>query len=821
MSLESTNLNILESEEPSGISSFLKPTNYPGAIGSFGEFTLIRMLGSGASSLVFESYDPQLKRRVVLKIMRPELARKEDHQKRFLREARAVAAITSDYTIPIHQISEHNGLPYLEMPLLAGETLQDRLQRDRRIPLNLSIEIIRQVVLGLQDAHAQGMVHRDIKPANIWLEAAEESNSDFKRVRILDFGLAREHRQLEVKSMVTVMGGVIGTPHFMSPEQAEGKQLDQRSDIFSLGIMWYAMLTGRLPFLGDSMPAVLLGITSQPHKPIREYVPDAPGLVCDLIDWMLSKSPAHRPNDAGEILASIDELRGSLETLTSFDDSSIIRTGLRSLSPKSDRALLAQRSRSQRGFASPTAPKWPTTEFPNAASDALVKEHAKSNRRLFRLLSVFMLTCVVVVGLIVYAGSLYRPNGQVVQPPVEKPRIPVGLLFARSGTMKISEESVEMATLLAIEEINASGGIHGRLIESVHGAGIDSSSQSYAKAAESLLADRQVVALFGCWTSASRKTVLPVLRQHNSLLFYPVQYEGLEQSEHVVYLGPSANQQLFPALDYLIDKTKAKTVALIGSDYVYPRSANEVLKDEFKARGQKSLAVVAEHYRPLGGKDWDKVVEDLLAKKPDIIINTINGTSAFAFYETLRREEALHNSPRIPILSVSLTQNELQLLPPEMIVGDYLAGSYFSVLTHDSARTFNDKIRKRSEGQLQATDMMAAAYTGVHLWAAAARQAPTLNSTDVLPILRKQTYEAPTGTIRVDENTMHLWQPSRVAQFRFNESKKSTEVVIVHAVKEGLVPQPFPSTRTPAQWNRFLGELYRKWDGDWAEPIKK
>ncbi len=818
MSLENTNLNIINGEEPTGLISFLQPTSNPGALGSFGDFTLIRMLGSGASSLVFESYDPQLKRRVVLKVMRPELARKEDHQKRFLREARAVAAITSDYCIPIHQIGEHNGLPYIEMPLLAGETLQDRLQRDRRLPSNLSVEIIRQVVLGLQDAHAQGMVHRDIKPANIWLEAAEESHSDFKRVRILDFGLAREQQQVELKSMVTVMGGVIGTPHFMSPEQAEGKPLDQRSDIFSLGIMWYAMLTGRLPFLGDSMAAVLLGITIQPHKPVRDFVPDAPGLICDLIDWMLSKMPEHRPHDAGEILASIDELTSSVETLTSKADSSIIRPATRSISAKSEQESFSSRSRQ---LNTPTRLKWPTTELPILANNQFSNEHVKSNRRLFRLLAWLMLMCVIAVGLIVYAGMSYRPLAAVVPIHEEKARIPVGLLYARSGTMKISEESVEMATLLAIEEINAQGGIHGVLLEPVLGLGIDSTPQSYAKAAERMIQEREVVALFGCWTSASRKSVLPVLRQHNALLFYPVQYEGLEQSEHVVYLGPTANQQLFPALDYLIDKTKAKTVALIGSDYVYPRAANEVLKDELKARGEKSLNVVAEHYRPLGDKEWDKVVADLIEKKPDVIINSINGTSAFAFYEALRREEAFSSMKRIPILSVSLTQNELQLLPPEMIVGDYLAGGYFAALTTDASRSFNDKIQKRSEGHIQATDMMAAAYTGVHLWAAAARKSPSLNSSELVLQLRKQSFDAPTGNIRIDENTLHLWQPARVAQFRMNETKKTTEVSIVHSVTEGIVPRPFPSTRTPAQWNRFLGELYRKWDGDWAEPIKK
>ena len=131
--LESTNLSDGQLPDVTGLESFLQPSSLPTAIGAFGEFQLMRLLGSGASSIVFEALDPQLKRHVVLKVMRPELARNADHQKRFLREARAVAAISSDYTMPIHQIGQHNGLPFIEMPLLAGETLQDRLQRDRRI----------------------------------------------------------------------------------------------------------------------------------------------------------------------------------------------------------------------------------------------------------------------------------------------------------------------------------------------------------------------------------------------------------------------------------------------------------------------------------------------------------------------------------------------------------------------------------------------------------------------------------------------------------------------------------------------------------------
>jgi len=310
-----------------------------------------------------------------------------------------------------------------------------------------------------------------------------------------------------------------------------------------------------------------------------------------------------------------------------------------------------------------------------------------------------------------------------------------------------------------------------------------------------------------------------VLRANGAALFYPVQYEGLEQSEHIVYLGLSANQQIAPALDYLIDKAKVRSAVLVGSDYVYPRAANRFIRDELEARTGDTMAVLAEQYRPLGNKDWAAVVDDLLAKKPGVVINTINGNGAMSFYETLREAELKRSLPRTPVLSLSLTANELRLLPPEYIVGDYLSGAYFDTLVTPEANAFSDKVARRSEGAVKATDMMSAMFSGVHLWAGAVERAKSSEPMVMLAAVRGAEYRSPVGLMRIDDTTLHARQPCRVARIRLVDGKP--EFQIVSAINEGIAAVPFPVTRTRPQWEQYLGSLYREYDGAWAAPSVK
>ena len=282
--------------------SFLDPPNGGGELGFINHYRVLRILGSGGMGLVFEAEDTHLKRTVALKVMRREFVDNYSSRERFLLEARAAASLQSDHIVTVYQVGMAKDVPFLAMQLLHGEPLDSRLDREAPIPMPEAMMIARQVVEGLVSAHQNGLVHRDIKPANIWLEVDEKSKV-FKRVKLLDFGLAR---MLETNRKLTNVGMIVGTPQYMSPEQASGTPVDCRSDLFSLGTVLYVMLTGRLPFDAPTAPAMLLEIViKMPPRPsaINRLIPKE---VDELVMWLMAKSPDDRPNSALDVADAID-----------------------------------------------------------------------------------------------------------------------------------------------------------------------------------------------------------------------------------------------------------------------------------------------------------------------------------------------------------------------------------------------------------------------------------------------------------------------------------------------------------------------------------
>jgi serine/threonine protein kinase len=262
----------------------------PPSIGQdFGPYRILGRLGTGGMGFVFRAADPVLGREVALKVMRPEVAARPEARERFLREARAMAALHHDHVVPVYQVGEVNGVPYLTMPLLAGDSLEARIAREGALaPAEVS-RIASEVAEGLAAAHDVGMVHRDIKPANIWLEASTG------RVKVLDFGLARTDPE---PGTTTIEGAVLGSPPYMSPEQANGRPVDARSDLFSLGTVLYECATGRRPFTGDTLTAVLVAVAER-HPPAPHVVhPNIPRDLSNLIEALLAKEPAARPANA-------------------------------------------------------------------------------------------------------------------------------------------------------------------------------------------------------------------------------------------------------------------------------------------------------------------------------------------------------------------------------------------------------------------------------------------------------------------------------------------------------------------------------------------
>lgn len=275
---------------------FLAPPRGPAELGWLGSYRVLKVLGAGGMGVVFEAEDPQLQRAVALKAMLPTLAASESSRKRFLREAQAAAAISHDHIVQIYQVSEDRGVPFIAMQFLEGESLEDRMRRDRRLSVAEALRITRETALGLAAAQKRGLIHRDIKLANLWLEG------DDARVKILDFGLARA---ASGDANLTQQGVIVGTPSYMAPEQASGKPVDGRCDLFSLGCVLYRLVTGKPPFRGNDTISTLMSVaTDVPAEPRFVYA-DISQPVSDFVMQLLAKNPDDRPQNAQEVVDTV------------------------------------------------------------------------------------------------------------------------------------------------------------------------------------------------------------------------------------------------------------------------------------------------------------------------------------------------------------------------------------------------------------------------------------------------------------------------------------------------------------------------------------
>ena len=275
----------------------LGPSDDPRAVGKIGPFEVTEVIGSGGMGMVLKARDPALDRHVAIKILAPHLASSATARRRFAREARAAAAVIHDHVIAIYQVSEHQELPYLVMPYLPDPSLQQRLDRDGKLDLESALSIGLQVAGGLEAAHAQGLIHRDVKPANVLLAKGTE------RAIITDFGLARAADD----ASLTSSGVLAGTPHYMSPEQARGEPVDFRSDLFSLGSLVFAMLTGQPPVNRELGSETIRTIATQPMPPLRTVAADAPEWAERLVGWLHQPKPEDRPESARQVAETLEQ----------------------------------------------------------------------------------------------------------------------------------------------------------------------------------------------------------------------------------------------------------------------------------------------------------------------------------------------------------------------------------------------------------------------------------------------------------------------------------------------------------------------------------
>ncbi|WP_104531013.1 urea ABC transporter substrate-binding protein [Streptomyces specialis] len=367
--------------------------------------------------------------------------------------------------------------------------------------------------------------------------------------------------------------------------------------------------------------------------------------------------------------------------------------------------------------------------------------------------------------------------------------IKVGLLNSLSGTMAISEVTVRDALLLAIDEINAAGGVLGKQIEPISEDGA-SDWPTFAEKSEKLIQQDHVAAVFGCWTSASRKAVLPVFEQNGSLLFYPVQYEGLEQSPNIFYTGATTNQQIIPALDYLREEG-VESLYLVGSDYVFPRTANRVINAYAEEYG---IEIVGEDYAPLGSTEFSTIANKVEASGADAVFNTLNGDSNVSFFREYEASGLTAES--MPVMSVSIAEEEVRGIGAETLEGQLTSWNYYQTTEGEANDRFVAAYQERYGADKPTSDPMEAAYTSVHLWAAMVEAAGSFEVEDVRAAADGITFDAPEGEVTVDGETQHLYKTSRIGRIG----------------ADGLITEVW-SSEGPIRPDPFLREY------DWAEGL--
>ena len=330
--------------------------------------------------------------------------------------------------------------------------------------------------------------------------------------------------------------------------------------------------------------------------------------------------------------------------------------------------------------------------------------------------------------------------------------VKVGILHSRSGTMAISENTVAEAELMAIDEINAKGGItiDGKKLKIVpveeDGA---SDWPTFAEKAKKLIDQDQVSVVFGGWTSASRKAMLPVFEAKDHFLFYPIQYEGQECSKNIFYSGAAPNQQAEPAVDWLL-KNKGKDFFLVGSDYVYPRTANTIMKEQLKASGGK---VVGEDYLPLGNTEVAPIIAKIKQALPKggVIVNTLNGDSNVAFFKQMKAA-GITPANGYSIMSFSIAEEEIAAIGPEYLEGTYAAWNFFQSLDTPASKEFTKNFKAKYGDKRVTSDPAEAAYMMVYLWAAAAEKANSVDDNKVREALIGVSFDAPEGKVTVMPN---------------------------------------------------------------------
>jgi len=775
----------------------------------FGKYKLTRLIGLGGMAQVYEAEDTLLNRRVAVKFLTESRRQQSTAVERFINEAQVAGRLNHPNIIAIYDIGFEHDTYYIAMELLNPGSAGSFVKQKGRMTWVEASQTIMQCCSALDAAHKAGIIHRDIKPDNILCSPAGTA-------KLADFGLVKE-LHIDDNAGLTQSGVVVGTPLFMSPEQCTAQPLDPRSDIYSLGCTFYALLTGSPPFPTGSVPQIMLQHCKSKVPDPRVLAPDVPEAIVRIVERSTHKRPEERYQTAAEMLAALTTALEEAPRPT-FE---FLVLGAASRPGTRQRGNGAARLRSESGPRSPDSHGSPggnrvnegsTAPSNEPGSDTSPKNSSSLSRRAALFGGIGLLAAASGIAWWRLRGPSSTDAGKQTQGAAGSTKEPlyVGVLNSLSGPLFDSGRPVIDATLLAIEELNSRGGVLGRPIEAVVADG-KSDNATFAKEAERLLVEKKVLTIFGGWSPSNRRTLKKIIEKHKSLLMFPARDEGMEDSEFIIYCGSTPNQVVSPAIRYFVEQGVLKRLFVIGTDGLSSNISAQLIRDELKAFPQ--VSVVGEHFALLGETGFKKTLDKIRETKPDLIFNFMIGVSNPAFFRELR--SAGITAKQIPTASFAVGEPELQQTADLDMVGEYLAASHFHSLKTAQNVEFVKNIRRKYGDYRVTGAAMDAAYASVYLWAQAVQAAGTDEVARIRERLAGQTFEAPGGKIRVDPGNHHCYKP-----FYLGRITESGTVDLVKSITDPIRPEPFPATRTRAEWEALVEYLSKNWGGSFVNPGK-
>jgi len=373
--------------------------------------------------------------------------------------------------------------------------------------------------------------------------------------------------------------------------------------------------------------------------------------------------------------------------------------------------------------------------------------------------------------------------------------VKIGVIHSLSGVMASSESYLPYAYQIAADEINRKGGVLGKKIEIIL-ADSNSKPETAAMLAEKMITQDHVSALFACWTSTCRKALKPVVEKYNSILFYPVQYEGLEESKNIFYTGSVPNQQIIPAIKWM-NEFGFKRYFLIGSDYFFPRLANIITRDVIISNGHQ---ITGEYYIPFNNKIGRNIIDEIVKNKSDIIINTINGEDNIEFFRAI--DTLKINGNKIPVLSFSISDYELDLMKDISREGDYSVWGYFQILENKENQEFLKVLKKDYPSIKKISEPFLMAYISLKIWANAVNYTRSLNTNEIIDNIQYETMSSPSGPVAIDGQSHHLWK--KVYLGRVNAQN---HMEVVKFSNNLIKPVVFPVYKTKKEWGKIKAEI--------------